>query len=82
MKYSINDGWEFTSEWSEDFSKGQGTAQAVRLPHTCKELPLHCIDPKDYQMLCGYRKSLNIPENLKDKRLFLQLDGAAHIATV
>ncbi|MDE6725048.1 MAG: glycoside hydrolase family 2 protein, partial [Ruminiclostridium sp.] len=82
MKYSINDGWEFTSEWSEDFSKGQGTAQAVRLPHTCKELPLHCIDPKDYQMLCGYRKSLNIPENLKDKRLFFQLDGAAHIATV
>ena len=82
MKYSINDGWEFTSEWSEEFLKGQGTAQSVRLPHTCRELPLHCIDPKDYQLLCGYRRSLNIPEKLKGKRLFLQLDGAAHIATV
>ncbi|MBD5080576.1 MAG: glycoside hydrolase family 2 protein [Ruminococcaceae bacterium] len=82
MKYSINDGWEFTSEWSDEFSKGQGSAQSVRLPHTCKELPLHCIAPEDYQMLCGYRKTLNIPEELKDKRLFLQLDGAAHIATV
>lgn len=82
MKYSLCDGWEFTSQWSEEFLAGCGKAQAVRLPHTCKELPLHCIDPVDYQMLCGYRRTLDIPPELADKRLFLQLDGAAHIATV
>ncbi len=82
MKYSLCDNWEFTPEWSEDFLNGGGTAQAVRLPHTCKELPLHCIDHADYQMLCGYRRTLDVPEKLKGKRLFLQLDGAAHIATV
>ncbi|MDE6032284.1 MAG: glycoside hydrolase family 2 protein, partial [Oscillospiraceae bacterium] len=82
MKYSLCDGWEFTPEWSEDFLAGAGTAEPVRLPHTCKELPLHCIDPDDYQMLCGYRRTLEIPEELWDKRIFLQLDGAAHIATV
>lgn len=82
MKYSLCDNWEFTPEWSKDFLNGGGTAVAVRLPHTCKELPLHCINPTDYQMLCGYRRTLDIPKELKGKRLFWQLDGAAHIATV
>ncbi|MBD5118602.1 MAG: glycoside hydrolase family 2 protein [Clostridiales bacterium] len=82
MRYSLCDGWEFTSRWSEEFLAGEGTAQAVRLPHTCKELPLHCIDPEDYQMLCGYRRTLDIAPEMDGKRLFLQLDGAAHIATV
>ncbi|MCM1055885.1 MAG: hypothetical protein NC394_10240 [Bacteroides sp.] len=82
MKYSLCDGWEFTPKWSEEFAAGKGEAEPVRLPHTCKELPLHCIDPDDYQMLCGYRRTLEIPSRLRGKRLFLQLDGAAHIAAV
>ena len=82
MRYSLCDGWEFTSQWSEAFLAGDGEARSVRLPHTCRELPLHCIDPEDYQMLCGYRRRLEIPPELSGKRLFLQLDGAAHIATV
>ena len=82
MRYSLCDGWEFTSRWNDTFLAGEGSAQSVRLPHTCQELPLHCIDPADYQMLCGYRRKLDIPAEFKDKRLFLQLDGAAHIATV
>ncbi len=82
MKYSLCDGWEFTPKWNDNFLDGEGSAQAVRLPHTCKELPLHCIDPADYQMICGYRRRLDIPEEFAEKRLFLQLDGAAHIAAV
>ncbi|MCM1166307.1 MAG: glycoside hydrolase family 2 protein [Lachnospiraceae bacterium] len=82
MKYSLCDGWEFTAEWNGDFPNGGGSAQPVRLPHTCRELPLHCIEPDDYQMLCGYRRDLAIPAELSGKRLFLQFDGAAHIAAV
>ena len=82
MRYSLCDGWEFTSRWSDEFLAGEGTAQSVRLPHTCRELPLHCIDPEDYQMLCGYRRTLDVSPEMDGKRLFLQLDGAAHIATV
>ena len=82
MKYSSCDSWEFTPQWSDEFLAGNGAAQAVRLPHTCKELPLHCIDPADCQMLCGYRRRLDVSPALAGKRLFLQLDGAAHIATV
>ena len=82
MKLSLCDGWEFTKNWTEEFMAGEGAFSTVRLPHTCQELPLHCIDPKDYQMLCGYRYALEPPAACRDKRLFLQLDGAAHIATV
>ena len=82
MRYSFCDGWEFTPRWSGEFLSGGGEARSVRLPHTCKELPLHNVDPEDYQMLCGYRHTLRLPSELAGKRLFLQLDGAAHIATV
>ncbi|MBD5102566.1 MAG: glycoside hydrolase family 2 protein [Subdoligranulum sp.] len=82
MRYSLCDGWEFTPVWSDAFLAGSEPAAPVRLPHTCRELPLHAIDPDDYQMLCGYRRTLKLPAEYKDKRLFLQLDGAAHIATV
>ncbi len=77
----INNGWAFSSVWSEAFLNG-GDVQPVRLPHTVKELPLHYIDPKDYQMVCGYRRRIDIPKEAEGKRVFVQLDGAAHIATL
>ena len=82
MKQSLCNNWEFTPNWTEEFSHGKGTAQNVRLPHTAVELPLHCIDHEDYQMICGYRRILPVEKNMAGKRLFLQFDGAAHIATV
>ena len=54
----------------------------MRLPHTVKEVPLHSIDSNDYQMVCGYRKLLPWEEGFRGKRVFLQFDGAGHIATV
>ncbi|MBQ7801871.1 MAG: glycoside hydrolase family 2 protein [Oscillospiraceae bacterium] len=80
--YSLCNDWEFTEEWSEDFLLGEGRYDPVRLPHTVLELPLHYGDHNSYQMLCGYRRKLEITEELQGKRLFLQFDGAAHIATV
>ena len=82
MLQSICNGWEFTERWTKSFLLGQGAGQPVRIPHTVKELPLHYIDHNAYQMLCGYRRKLDIPEDATGKRLFLQFDGAAHIATV
>lgn len=76
----INNNWEFTEEFNDAFLQGTGTYQEVRIPHTVKEVPLHYIDTESYQMICGYRRHLQIDN--KDKRYFLQLDGAAHIATV
>ena len=79
---SLCNGWEFTERWSEEFCAGIGEAVSVRLPHTVREAPLHGASPADYEMLCGYRRTLFVPGALRGKRLFLQFDGAAHIATV
>lgn len=78
----INNDWEFTFHWSNGFERGDGPAEEVRLPHTVRELPLHYADPADYETICGYRRRLMIPNDAESKRLFLQFDGAAHIATI
>ena len=79
---SLCNGWEFIENWTESFAAGEGTGEPVRLPHTVKELPLSYADHTGYQMVCGYRKTLNLGREFQGKRLFLQFDGAAHIATV
>ena len=79
---SLCNNWEFTENWSDAFARGEGQVHAVRIPHTVKDLPLHYIDHNAYQMVCGYRKWLPISAEYARKRLFLQFDGAGHIATV
>ena len=80
--HSICNQWEFTPEWAEGFANREGEAVSVRLPHTVKELPLHYIDHNAYQMLCGYRRRLELGSEYRGKRVFVNFDGAAHIATV
>ena len=82
MLHSYCDHWEFTPTWSDAFRKGEGYGEAVRLPHSVSHTPLHYADHKAYQMVCGYRKTLTLLPEHSGKRLFLQFDGAAHIATV
>ena len=79
---SLCNNWEFTPEWFDGFVNGEGSGEAVRLPHTVKEIPQHYADHQSYQMVCGYRRKLDLGKELTGKRLFLQFDGAAHIATV
>ena len=76
----IDNAWQFTPKWSEAFLRGENEYEEIRIPHTVKECPLHYIDVDSYQMICGYRRHLNIQD--LNKRYFLQFDGAAHIATV
>ena len=78
----LDNNWEFTEKWSDAFARFEGEAETVRLPHNVRELSLHYAAPEDYSLLCGYRRKLDVPENWRGKRLFLQFDGAAHIATV
>ncbi len=84
MKISFCDGWEFTPLWTEDFGSGLPVAEAeeVRLPHTCREVPLHYASEKDYEMHCGYRKRFSVASYETFPRFFLRFDGAAHQAVV
>ncbi|MBR5071691.1 MAG: glycoside hydrolase family 2 protein, partial [Oscillospiraceae bacterium] len=78
----INNGWEFTTQWSPDFLSFSSPGETVRIPHTVKELPLHYADNRDYEMISGYRKKIVIPEEAEGKRVFVCFEAAAHIATV
>ena len=79
---SLCNNWEFTEQWFDGFAAGEGTGEAVRLPHTVREIPTHYADHESYQMVCGYRRNLTLGEEYLGRKLFLQFDGAAHIATV
>lgn len=69
----INNNWEFTPSWSEDFMRGNAPGTAVRLPHTVRESPLHYASPADYEMVSGYRKVLDLPGILPANGYFFSL---------
>ncbi len=79
----LNNGWQFIENWDDEFLRKDVKGQIdVRLPHTVKELPLHYADDRDYQKISGYKKKVSLPDEVEGKRVFLQFDGAAHIAEV
>ena len=83
MLYNLcADRWEYVRDWFDGFALGEGVGEKVRLPHNVQEMPLHYSDHNAYQTVCGYRLKLFIGNDVAGKRLFLQFDGAAHIATV
>ncbi|MBQ6152890.1 MAG: glycoside hydrolase family 2 protein [Ruminococcus sp.] len=77
----INDGWEFTPAFDGGFALGEGEAQTVRLPHTCALTPYDYFDESIYQMVCGYRKRLDLSVR-GDRRAFVCFGAAAHYAKV
>ena len=84
MKHSFCEDWSSRRHWTEAFGKGLPVPkqEAVRLPHTCREVPLHYATPADYEMVCGYRKRFRVPPVQAAPRLFVRFDGAAHQAVV
>lgn len=81
----LNDDWEFTERYSEallDMDYSGGELRRVRIPHTCKETPLHYFDESIYQMVCGYRRTLFVKEAWEGQKLLLTFAGAAHVAEV
>ncbi|MBR0374289.1 MAG: glycoside hydrolase family 2 protein [Mogibacterium sp.] len=80
----LNDGWGFTEEYREELRSPDyaGGLTPVRIPHTCKVVPFHYFSETEYQMLCGYRRMLDVDPIWAGKRLLLTFEGAAHDATV
>lgn len=74
--------WEFSPEFTDAFAAFEGECEKVTLPHNAFPLPLHYALPESYSRVCGYRKRFMLPKDAENKRVFLQLDGAAHIAEV
>ena len=79
-----NRGWEFTPRFDDAFLRGEPCegVETVSLPHTCRETPYHYFDESEYQMVCGYRRLLSVPEAWRGKRVFLCVGAAGHSAEV
>ena len=77
----LNDGWKFSEVYEEGMcypAYDESQMTNVRLPHTCKELPFHYFDEEMYQMVSGYRKGLQVPEDWAGRRVILTFEGVAH----
>ncbi|MBO7676508.1 MAG: glycoside hydrolase family 2 protein, partial [Erysipelotrichaceae bacterium] len=83
MNLAINNDWRFIRKWDDSFIKGRiPKGEKIRIPHSVNEFPLHYIDDKSYQMISAYYTKLEIPAEAKNKRVFINFEGAGHIATV
>lgn len=74
----LNDGWRFSKKYSGEMLKpdfNDENMEEVRLPHTCQEVPYHYFDEQIYQMVCIYRRKIEVPERLKGKSVVLTLEG-------
>ena len=83
QRIPLNRGWEFTREFSEAFKAGLACeTEIVELPHTCAETPYSYFDDSIYQMVCGYRRTLEIPADWAGKDVVLCVGAAGHRAEV
>ena len=81
----LNNDWKFAEQFEASMTEAaydDSTMQNVRLPHTCKETPLHYFDEHCYQMVSGYRRVIEAEEAWKGKKILLTIDGAAHDSEV
>ena len=84
-KYYLNNDWYFSGEWDVRQSKAdydETSMQAVRIPHTVKELPFHYFDEREYQMVSGYRRHLAAKPEWAGRKVRLTIEGAAHDSEV
>lgn len=84
-KWYVNNHWYFTEKFNEAWLEPEsdfGGGEEVRLPHTCKETPLHYFDESEYQMVCGYGYKLYAKPEWEGKILQMTFEGAAHVSEV
>lgn len=77
----LNEEWKYTEKYSDMLLYPEINDEDmvdVRLPHTCKELPYNCFDENEYQMVCGYRRTIRVQEAWKGKTLLFTCEGAGH----
>jgi len=85
MRIDINNGWLWTEEFNEEMVKPsyeEGGMESVRIPHTVKVTPLNYFDAHVYQMVSCYRKTIDVPAEWKEKKVFITFDAVAHEAEV
>ena len=80
----INRGWRYAPE---PLSPGRETGPAERLeqvtmPHSNVPLPARAFDDRAYQIVCSYRRTLDLRSADRGARVFVDFDGVMTAATV
>ncbi len=74
---ALNRGWSFRRE-----DEAPGCAVPVELPHTNTVLPYNYLDEQAYQFISVYTRTLLLPQELREKRVFLRFEGVMAAAEV
>lgn len=56
--------------------------ETIVIPHTNIKLPWHNFDDKAYEFISTYRRSFHVPAEARDKRIFVDFEGAMTASTV
>ena len=85
VKYSINSCWKFHKEDVQNASSPEfddTNWEAVNIPHTWNALDILDDEAGYYRGTGWYRKTLEIPEHLKDKQIYLFFEGTNQDAVI
>ena len=85
MRIYWNDNWGFTTQFSDHLVTDefdQGSLERVRIPHAVAMTPYHYYDSAVCEMVSGYRREFIAPEEWRDKKVVLTMEGAAHEAVI
>lgn len=83
--FPINRAWLFSERAAPGCSEpdfDDSDFERVTVPHTNRTLPWHSFDDKEYQFVSVYRRHFTPPEELKNRRLFVDFEGVMTAATV
>jgi len=83
--YPLNQGWLWsreTSSGAHEPSFDDSVFTPVGLPHSNVFVPWHGIDQTSYQFISTYRRHFTLASEHKDKRVFVDFEGAATASRV
>ena len=81
----MNRNWRFSrspSEAARQKNFDDSGFESVVVPHTTVRLPWHSFDEKEYQFISVYRRRFKVPAQARDKRVFVDFEGAMTASTV
>jgi beta-galactosidase len=82
---AMNRGWRYQRgnvDGAEKVDFDDAKFERVVIPHTNVRLPWHSFDDKEYEFVSTYRRRFKTPSAARDKRVFVDFEGAMTASTV
>ena len=83
--FPLNNDWLYSEKFTPESIQpkfNDKTFAVVNIPHTNKMMPLSGFDEQDYCFVSVYRKKFKLPNNLNNKRVFIDFGGVMTAAKV